>query len=330
MNDRALCARVAVTALAVVTSFCGVARAASPEDQAAAQALFDDAKELVKTGRAAEACPKFEESQRLDPGLGTQLNLADCYEKVGRTASAWTIYVEVAPAARREGQDARADHATQRAAALKPLLARLTIIVPPERRIAGMSVTRDTTLVREAQWSMAIPVDPGQHTIIVEAPGKEPWQTSLDVPAQSASTVTVPVLKDAPPDAIATAGTAGGAGQATDPNAGKAQRIGGLALAGAGVVGVGLGAFFGLRAMNKKDEAGCDGNNCPDVTARDLYEDAQSAGNVSTIGFIVGGLAVAGGAVLYFTAPKPSREKGLEAGALLSPGLVGVQAKGRF
>jgi hypothetical protein len=329
MNDRALFARAAVTALGLVTSICGAARAASPEDQAAAQALFDDAKELVKGGKAAEACPKFEESQRLDPGLGTQLNLADCYERVGRTASAWTIYVEVAPAARREGQDARAEHAVARAAALKPLLAKLTIVVPPERRVAGMNVTRDTTLVREAQWSVAIPVDPGQHTIIVEAPGKEPWQTSLDVPAQSANTVTVPVLKDAPRDA-SPASSPGTAGRPGDPNAGRTQRIGGLALAGAGVVGVGLGAFFGLRAMSKKDDAGCDGNSCPDVESRDLYEDAQSAGNVSTIGFIVGGLAVAGGAVLYFTAPKPSREEGFEAGALLSPGLVGLQAGGRF
>jgi serine/threonine-protein kinase len=329
MNERALYACVAVTALAVVTSFCGVARAASPEEQAAAQALFDDAKELVKSGRAAEACPKFEESQRLDPGLGTQLNLADCYERVGRTASAWTIYVEVAPAARREGQDARAEHAEARAAALKPLLAKLTIVVPLERRVTGMSVTRDTSLVREAQWSVAIPVDPGQHTIFVEAPGKERWQTSLDVPAQSSSTVTVPVLKDAPPGA--TSGAAPGvAERPRDPHAGKAQRIGGVALAGAGVVGVGLGTFFGLRAMSKKDDASCDGNNCPDSDSRELYEDAQSAGNVSTIGFIVGGLALAGGAVLYFTAPKPSREKGVEAGALLSPGLVGVRAGGRF
>src|SRR5690349_13986528 len=110
MNDRALYVRAAVTAFGLVTSICGAARSASSEDQAAAQALFDDAKELVKSGKAAEACPKFEESQRLDPGLGTQLNLADCYERIGRTASAWTIYVEVAPAARREGQDARAEH----------------------------------------------------------------------------------------------------------------------------------------------------------------------------------------------------------------------------
>lgn len=328
MNDRALYARVAVTALVVVTSIGGVARAASPEDQAAAQALFDDAKELVKSGRAAEACPKFEESQRLDPGLGTQINLADCYERIGRTASAWTIYVEVAPAARRQGQDARADHAAARAAALKPLLSRLTIIVPPEHRVPGIRVKRDTTLVREAQWSMAIPVDPGQHTIIVEAPGKEPWQTHLDVPAQSESTVTVPVLKDAPSDTPSPTPASGAS--PSDPNAGKAQRIGGIALASAGVVGVGLGTIFGLRAMSKKDEAGCEGKVCPDADSRELYEDAQNAGNVSTIGFIVGGLAVAGGAVLYFTAPKPSSEKGVEAGALLSPGLIGVRAGGRF
>jgi hypothetical protein len=326
MTDRALYARAAVTALVVVTSMGSVARAASPEDQAAAQALFDDAKELVRSGRAAEACPKFEESQRLDPGLGTQVNLADCYERIGRTASAWTIYVEVAPAARRQGQDARADHAEARAAALKPLLSRLTIIVPPEHRVPGITVKRDTTLVREAQWSMAIPVDPGQHTIIVEAPGKEPWQTHLDVPPQSESTVTVPILKDAPPETSRTTHDA----SPSDPNAGRAQRIGGIALASAGVAGVGLGAFFGLRAVSKKDDAGCDGNVCPDAESRALYEDAQSAGNVSTIGFIAGGLALAGGAVLYFTAPRASSEKGVEAGALLSPGLIGVRAGGRF
>ena len=60
----------------------------SAADRSAAQALFEQARDLMKQDKAAEACPKLEESQRLDPGVGTQFNLAECYVKMHRTASA--------------------------------------------------------------------------------------------------------------------------------------------------------------------------------------------------------------------------------------------------
>ncbi len=310
-------------------------------DQAAAQALFDDAKALIANGRAAEACPKFEESQRLDPGLGTQLNLADCYERTGRTASAWTLYVEVAIEARRQNQDVRMEHAEKRAAALKPTLSKLSITVPAESRVPGLSITRDTAVVREAQWGFAVPVDPGQHTISVSAPGKEVWQTMIEVqPNGAARSITVPVLKDAPSE-----GATPGAGQSQAPaidrgtadsgDRGKGQRVGGLVAMGVGAAGLAVGGFFGVQAMGKKSDAGCDGNTCPDQASKRLYEDAQSAGTISTIGFVIGGVALAGGAVLYLTAPRagegaPSAISSLRAQAAIGPGLVGLQAGGQF
>ncbi len=59
----------------------GLARAqsAGTNNRAAAEALFSEGRSLSAKGRYAEACPKFEASQQLDPGLGTMLNLAECY-----------------------------------------------------------------------------------------------------------------------------------------------------------------------------------------------------------------------------------------------------------
>src|SRR5258708_17042544 len=126
-------ANVAALAFVLVTVRVGTGRAdVSAENRAAAQALFDEGRSLMKANKVQEACPKFEESQRLDSSIGTQLNLADCYERTGRTASAWTLYIEVASAARQAGQDERASHAAARAAALKDKLSRLRLVGPAE------------------------------------------------------------------------------------------------------------------------------------------------------------------------------------------------------
>src|SRR5450432_3403221 len=72
----------------------GLATMAAPsfaraDDSAAAQALFDQGKKAMAALNYAEACPKLEESYRLQEALGTLLNLADCYQRQGKLASAW-------------------------------------------------------------------------------------------------------------------------------------------------------------------------------------------------------------------------------------------------
>lgn len=74
---------------------------------AVAEALFRTGRALMAAGDAARACPKFAESNRLDPKLGTLLNLALCHETVGLKASAWAEYNEAATIAGRAGQSER-------------------------------------------------------------------------------------------------------------------------------------------------------------------------------------------------------------------------------
>src|SRR5687768_2018720 len=78
--------------------------ARAQSDSAAARALFAEGRSLMEGERFAEACPKFEESLRLDDGMGTQFNLAHCWDKLGRTASAWALFLDVAAAARAGNQ----------------------------------------------------------------------------------------------------------------------------------------------------------------------------------------------------------------------------------
>ncbi|HMJ09959.1 MAG TPA: hypothetical protein VK524_01070, partial [Polyangiaceae bacterium] len=125
-------AATALTALGVVLAAEAPAAAQTASDSAAAQSLFDQGRALMAKGNNAEACPKLEESQRLDPGTGTLLNLARCYELTNRLASAWTKYLEAASSAQATGNVKREREARKRAEALVPKLAQLVISVTPE------------------------------------------------------------------------------------------------------------------------------------------------------------------------------------------------------
>ncbi|WP_437874295.1 hypothetical protein [Sorangium sp. So ce513] len=173
-------------------------------DTAAAQALFDAARQLMAQGKHADACPKLEESQRLDPGIGTQFNLAVCYEQIGRTASAWSMFLEVAGAAKAAGQVEREKVARQRATALEPRLIRLTITAPGDAP-ADLQVKRDGAVVGRAQWGIPVPVDPGKHTIEATAGGKAPFTKTIELNrAGTSETVAIPPLAaEAPAPAVA-------------------------------------------------------------------------------------------------------------------------------
>jgi len=168
-------------------------------NEAAARALFAEGRKLVDEGNYVGACPKFEESLRLDPGTGTSFNLADCFEHIGRTASAWARFLDVAAASKADGQVDRERVARMRAEKLEPLLARLVIEV--KSPIQGLVVERDGVLIGEASWGVPMPVDPGERVLRATAPGRKPWSGSALVPEGPVTIVTsIPALETLPPE----------------------------------------------------------------------------------------------------------------------------------
>jgi hypothetical protein len=325
-----------------------VARA---DDPATAETLFNEGRRLMQNEDYTKACPMLAESQRLDPGLGTQFNLADCYEHLGKTATAWAMFLEVAAGTRAVGQGAREQAARQRAEALAPKLSHLVIAVPTNHA-RGLVVKKDGVVVGAMQWGIAIPVDPGPHTLQMTAPGRKAWDSSIVV-LPDGLTMAIPVPNLAMADGSSTPATEDTSG-GTEPAAGdeteghppaREPQGGGLgvqgtaavALAGVGALGLIVGTAAGLVSISKHNESdnGCMNNVCsaPAGAARD---GAISAGNWSTAAFTVGVIAGAAGVVLWLTRPAPAPRKASSAPSsmalapLLSPGMAGAALQGRF
>ena len=161
----------------------------------AAQKAFDEGMKLLDAGKVAEACPKLEESQRLDPAMGTQYRLAECWEKLGRTASAYALFRQVVSEAQAAGRDDRAATSATRATALESRLTRILIIVSPSARVPGLVIRRDGVVVEEAQWGKGVAVDPGEHAISAIAPGKRSWEAQQQARSGTVE-ITVPWLED--------------------------------------------------------------------------------------------------------------------------------------
>jgi serine/threonine-protein kinase len=175
---------------------------AQAQEKAAAQTAFDEGRRLASSGDHGGACAWFEASERLEPAVGTLLNLADCYEKLGRSASEWAALREAAARAALAGEDGRAEFAKAKANALEPMLARIEVSV--QSPVDGLQVQRDDVAVFPTLWGSAVPVDPGPHVITVRAPGAMDWSTRIDVPrGPGLAIVMVPPLASRAPSARA-------------------------------------------------------------------------------------------------------------------------------
>lgn len=291
-----------------------------------ARALFYEARALMKDGKYQLACPKLEESLRLDHGIGTEFNLADCNEKIGKLATAWSGFLSVAAAAKTQNQGEREKVARDRADLLEPRLPTLVIVVPSTVP-PGLEVKRDGAFVAATDFGRAAPVDPGPHRIVVSAPGKKPWEGTVSASEGTLVRIAVPsALPDAAPAsaelpaivAPAPAAEPSPPRQAGLPfpapiieEPGSRQRTVAWIVGGLGLVGVGVGAGFGLDSLRKRERSKehCVADLC-DMEGVSLRDKAIRSGNVATVATSVGAAVVLGGVVLLLTAPRgPNRKE---------------------
>jgi hypothetical protein len=286
---------IALSSCLVLFASPGVARAQPAADKAAADVLFNEGKKLIDKGDIAAACQKFEASLNRASQLGTQIALASCFEKQGRTASAWGAFRAASAMARKAG-DKRARFCDERARAIEAMLSMLTIRVAAADP-AGLAITRDGATVLAAELGTAVPVDPGAHTVEATAPGRVAWSRSVSVPpGPGVIEVSVPTLDKLP----------------ADPPPGVAprpRRTLAYGLGGAGVAAIGGSLILGAMARSKWNDSRphCEDRLC-DPAGVELAGDARTLGNVSTVVFVAGTAAVATGVVLLLTGSRDNRE----------------------
>lgn len=196
--------RLAIAMALLLGCVSSTALAQSETKAAVAEALYRQARDLMAAGNYQEACPKFAESQRLDPATGTLLNLAACHEKQGRLATAWLEYSDALVAARRDGREDRVVYARSRAAELEPKLSRLTLLLAPDADEPDLTLELDGASIGRAVLGAPTPVDPGPHVVRASAPGKQAFERTIEIgPIADQQSMTIPKLAPLPPQPVA-------------------------------------------------------------------------------------------------------------------------------
>ena len=304
----------------VVFAASGTALAQVP----AADEAFQRGREALTVGKYDEACAAFEESQRLAPQLATQFNIALCDEQLGKLASALAIYKELAA---KDDNPSRRAKASDMIVQLEDRTARLRIDTPAP---AGLEVTVNG--VRATNYK-DMPIDLGTSKIEARAPGHLDWVGTVTAKTEKQRVVvTITLDKDST-----------GTGQpvlppAPPPPREESPRSMRKTLGLAGIIGGGAalagGFTFALLARSKWHDAKsvCGGTICDTQADLDrgnaLADSARTRGTIATVLAIGGGALVAGGIVLWMTAPKSERSVAIAPSA--SSSSVGLAVLGSF
>ncbi|HEU0031071.1 MAG TPA: hypothetical protein VFQ53_10600 [Kofleriaceae bacterium] len=299
-----------------------------------ADTLFKKGKKLLAEKKYAEACATFEKADQAEPAIGAKLNVAKCYEEWGKLARAWRWYSDAEKMA--------TDTADKRAPKIKELIdtldadvPRLTVKLPDGIDPAVAIVKLDGKRIAPDQIGKEQRVDPGTHALEYTATtGKKTknvplekggsTELTLDVAKPAPDTKVTPDKPDTtrpdtttPPDLTTPKPVSAG-----DP--GRTRRLAGIAVASAGGLALGIAGYLTLDARSTyKDALSAHCMNQTDMCDDEgvqITKSARSRANTATAISIIGALAVAGGVVLYVTAPKAGPDH-TEHALYLSPSL---------
>lgn len=351
-----LCASVLAAFAVAALSGASATRAQDNDRVQQATRLFEAARDNIARGDLAEACRQFDESERLDPQLGTKMHLADCYERQGKLASAWLHFraAEMLAAERVAGGsvEPREKIARLRAARIQKRMPTLRLVI--EAPQPDTLVTLDGRTIAARTWGTATPIDPGEHVLRVSAPGRVVWRQKFAIAEQKHQQLQVPELEhevEAPPPtaansaaSVSAAAPESAASAISAPivnNASSAAapgpdtlRIIAYALAGAGLIAGGTGVAFGIATNStlSKRDALCPNDICRDARelaqVGKLTEDARDTSTPATVLIIGGSIALAAG-LTWLVFGSNSSEKQVSLSLNLSPNAAGLTLQGR-
>lgn len=327
--------RGTATALLALLVVAGPRAVAAQEASAVARAkeLFEGGKRLLENKQYERACPLLAESFQLAAATGPLLALAVCHERQGKTATAWSEYSEVVARTRSQGQSDWADRAERAAAALEPKLCKLRVVLEAgTESVVGLVVKRDGQVLGGSAIGVSFPVDPGVHLVEASAPGRRAWATQVVATDGAALSIAVP-----PPPAaeVAVSGP-----DAPVQHEGTSTRLPvlrtiGIATGAVGLVGIGLGTYFSLRAIsqNRDSKTGVGACNTSDVCGAEGKTerlDAVQSANFATAAFIAGGVLLAGGVTLFVVGRPAASHVGVTASPIVGPSTVGASLHASF
>lgn len=270
---------------------------AQPEAPAKESArLFEAGRALAKQGKYDEACATFSRSLELERAPGTLLNLADCHEHLGHLAQAYRLFQEAERASIEEHNQDSAKYARTRAQALVPRTSTVIVhLATPS--VAGMTVSVAGRAEQPAAEIREV-VDPGDVTVEVRAPERQTYVTTERAEAGERLVIDVPELAAVERETV------------VQTRRRRTRVVAAYTLAGIGAAGVVASVAMGFTAKSRYD-AQFDNGNCaggdPPQCNPEGYAKQNSAITLASIGTVVGlgGLALlAGGAVVYLTAPR--------------------------
>ncbi|MFO0675949.1 MAG: hypothetical protein U0169_05410 [Polyangiaceae bacterium] len=291
-----------------------------------AERLFIDAQLHFDAARYPEACARFEESQTLDPKLGTLLNLAFCHELEGKTATARAEFDQGATWAANKGQREREAFAREHLATLERKLSYVAFEVKAREDVER--ITLDGELLPPAKWGPPVVLDPGTHVLVVTGVGKQAREYKVDVASgPSSEQFLVREL-----ESEARSGDFGPA-WTTPKVPGATERRIGVVLAVTGLAAVVGGGVTGALTLGMRDEAKshCVVNAC-DARGLEIQSGARGMATASTILFGVGGAAAVGGALVWLLAPPADSGRPTTPRAAIVPttGGAAFSLSGRF
>lgn len=317
---------------------------AAAQEIAAAEALFDRGLADMQAHRYEAGCKAIAESQRIDPRPGTLFTLATCEAEWGHVATAVTRYGDYLavydrlPDDKKTGQGERPKVAREQREKLAPEIPRLTLSLA-KGAPAGTAVKRNGEPVADAVLGVALPLDPGEYTLSVQAPNGPLSEQRITLKLGEKREIVLEVTTALAPAGGPTAAPSGSSavGPGSPPEGGTSgRRAATYAIGAAGLAGLAVGGILGGLVVGQKGtiDAHCgagvgskDDTAC-DQTGLDAANSARGLGLGSTIALAAGGAALGAAVVLFLTEPPLARGAGRNRGSWVSVGVLSAGPAG--